>query len=640
MALLRWGEWRPDVSDYLAEYSRTIENVLPRGDGYGPAQGFAAFTGALPDQCRGFYAALKDDGSLEVFGGTATRLYILDQSDLTWTDVSKTDSAAMDLSGAAASAYIGDMTAGGGSAASFDTDTTEAHADCSQSPSGSAGWVGVTFTTPTQVRSAVIHGSNNAGFVNSSNPATTITLYGKTGTAPANGTDGTSLGSVAFTDTADESTGRSITSSDLTTEWDHVWVNIVHEGAASIVDCAEVRLTGADNYATAAGFHWQFAQMGSILVATNQNDDVQTWTLGSSAVFSNLAGSPPKASYVTVISEHIILSGLVDEPFSIAWSARSDPTGWTAGTDGSDIQSFPDGGVVRGVAGGEFDGLVFQDNTIRRLNYVAGTFTFEISRITNDKGLRAPYSLVRAAGNTFFLSASGFEMISPSGVPVPIGKERFDRTFFEDWDDGRLHLTFGVADPQSTRVYWFYKSAGFADNDLFNRAIVWDWALERGSFIDDIQGEFAATIGQPGVTLESLDDISASIDDLELSLDDILASLGTQLAIANPDHRVGFLTGDVFEARLETPDVVMPTRVFVRKSRPITDASTVYGLVKYRQKSADLPQSSTENLMNDVGFVPHRIDTRHARFRNRIPAETEWSYSMGVDPDFVSTGQR
>jgi hypothetical protein len=283
---------------------------------------------------------------------------------------------------------------------------------------------------------------------------------------------------------------------------------------------------------------------------------------------------------------------------------------------------------------------VFQDNTIRRLNYVAGDFVFEISRITNDKGLRAPYSLVRAAGNTLFLSASGFEMISPSGVPVPIGKERFDRTFFEDWDDGRLHLTFGVADPQSTRVYWFYKSAGFADNDLFNRAIVWDWALERGSFIDDIQGEFAATIGQPGVTLESLDDISPSIDDLELSLDDILASLGTQLAIANPDHRVGFLTGDVFEARLETPDVVMPNRVFIRKVRPITDAPTVYGVVKHRQKSADLPQSSTENLMNDVGFVPHRVDTRHARFRNRIPALTEWSYSVGVDPEFVATGQR
>jgi hypothetical protein len=55
MALLAFGDFRPDVSDYEGQATRNIQNVIPRGDGYGPFPSFSAYTSALPAPCRGAF---------------------------------------------------------------------------------------------------------------------------------------------------------------------------------------------------------------------------------------------------------------------------------------------------------------------------------------------------------------------------------------------------------------------------------------------------------------------------------------------------------------------------------------------------------------------------------------------------------
>jgi hypothetical protein len=135
---------------------------------------------------------------------------------------------------------IGDMTSNGGLAAAFDGTTSQASASCAAKITASNGYVGKTLASPSAVASAMIYGSNNNGYQASANPDITVTLYGKTGAAPANGTDGTSIGSLAFTDTANESAGRAITMTDTTTVWDHVWAYIVKSGAAATFNCAEL----------------------------------------------------------------------------------------------------------------------------------------------------------------------------------------------------------------------------------------------------------------------------------------------------------------------------------------------------------------------------------------------------------------
>ena len=207
---------------------------------------------------------------------------------------------------------------------------------------------------------------------------------------------------------------------------------------------------------------WQFAQFGNLVKATNKNDPLQTYDLSSSTQFADNAGSPPQASYIAVVGRFLVLSGLSSFPFRIQWSALNDTTGWTSGVSSSDYQDFADGGIVRGVAGGEF-GTVFQDQAIRRMSYIPGSaLIFQIERVTEDLGLYAPLSIVRAGSTIFFYAGQGFYKILPGGYPEQIGRERVDRTFISDLDTTNLQLFIGASDPRSTRVFWAYKSGAGA----------------------------------------------------------------------------------------------------------------------------------------------------------------------------------
>lgn len=88
MPLIKYADYRPDVSDYMSSSSRTVLNVIPQGDGFGPHPSFSAYSQSLPAPCRGAFYALKNDGTVVTFAGTANKLYVLNNTTYQWTDVS------------------------------------------------------------------------------------------------------------------------------------------------------------------------------------------------------------------------------------------------------------------------------------------------------------------------------------------------------------------------------------------------------------------------------------------------------------------------------------------------------------------------------------------------------------------------
>ena len=144
---------------------------------------------------------------------------------------------------------------------------------------------------------------------------------------------------------------------------------------------------------------WQFRQFNNYVLAVQANANPQVFDLASPDTFIDLAGSPPQAAYADIVGRFVVLSGLTSNPFRIQWSGLNDINGadsWTPGINSSDFQDLPDGGIVRSVAGGEF-GTIFQDQAIRRMVYLPGSpLVFQIERVTQDMGLYAPYSVVRA----------------------------------------------------------------------------------------------------------------------------------------------------------------------------------------------------------------------------------------------------
>jgi hypothetical protein len=390
--------------------------------------------------------------------------------------------------------------------------------------------------------------------------------------------------------------------------------------------------------ALSSGKQWQFTQFGDNVIAVQGNTAPQTYDLSSSTAFADLGGSPPQADYVSTVGRFIVLSGLTSEPYRIQWSGLNAITTWTSGTNSSDFQDLPDGGIVRGVAGGE-SGVIFQDQAIRRMSYIPGSpLVFQIERIAQDKGLFAPYSIVRAGDTIFFHSAHGFHKIVPGGVPEQIGRERVDRTFFDDLDKTQLQVFIGAYDPRATRVFWAYKSTSGASN-LYDKIIGFDFALDRW-FQVEMSGEYLLGLSQPGITLENLDSISSSLDALEVSLDSFAVSTQPLIAQFSSEHKVGFFTGSNLQATMETSEQGTDGRtVYLNGFAPITDAATVYGSATYRPNVQTAVISTSEVLINSrTGSCDVRLSSRLTRMKARIPAATTWTYCAGVVPEIRQDG--
>lgn len=386
---------------------------------------------------------------------------------------------------------------------------------------------------------------------------------------------------------------------------------------------------------------WQFVQFNNFIISVQKNVAPQVYDLTSSTAFADLGGSPPQASYIAVVNRFVVLCGLASpNVYRLQWSGLNATTTWTSGVSQSDFQDLADGGIVRGVAGGEF-GVIFQDQSIRRLTYAPGSpYVFSIDRISMDDGLLAPYSAINAGDRVFFLSPQGFKMIVPGGYPTPIGKEKVDRTFFNDVDTANLQLVIAAHEPKTTRVYWTYKSLSGSSN-LFDKILCYDWIIDRWTTITQ-SGEFLTSMSVPGITLEGVDAAFGSdLDTLTIaSLDAISSATTPKLAGVDSTHSFGYFTGSNLEAIMETPEQGGDgRRIRVRGFRPVSDATSVYGSISSRDTAQAVQTYGTEVSVNSVGVCPFNIDTRYARGRVRIPAAETWTYAAGIEPDVATGGK-
>jgi hypothetical protein len=369
---------------------------------------------------------------------------------------------------------------------------------------------------------------------------------------------------------------------------------------------------------------------------------LQVFDLSSATAFAIGLGSPPQAAYISVVGSFLVLSGLLSQPYRIQWSGLNSfnaSASWTSGINSSDFQDFPDGGIVRGVAGGEF-GTIFQDQAMRSMSYIVGSpVIFQIERITQDMGLYAPYSIIRAGSTIFFYAGQGFYKIDPGQLPVQIGRERVDRTFLTDLDKGNLQLFMGAADPRNTRVYWAYKSVSGTVGQ-YDKILGYDRILDR-FFQLSMSGEYLLGISQTGLTLENLDSISSSIDALAVSLDSFATAVQPQISQFS-GRMLGFFTGTNLEATMESSEQGTDgQRLTVKGFRPITDSPTVFGSISYRDTQAVAPIIGNEvGLSSRTGRCDMMRDSRYVRFKVRIPTATNWTFCAGIEPDTTTNGSQ
>jgi hypothetical protein len=329
---------------------------------------------------------------------------------------------------------------------------------------------------------------------------------------------------------------------------------------------------------------WSFAQFNDKIIACQPNDDVQVFDIDTDTAFADLGGSPPRAAYVSVVNRFLVLSGLASNANRIQWSGLNAITTWTSGTTYSDFQDLPDGGNVLGVVGGEF-GVILQESSVRRMIFSPGSdIVFQIDRLSRELGAAHPYQIVDASGRVFFFANKGFYSIDGSGSMTPIGRERVDRTFLEDYDATDHSLLQAAADPRSNRVFFAYKSKTNAQTTM-DKGLVYDYILDRWSPVT-LEAEVITSLAKPGITLEGL----ATIGSRAISG---TADNGSGLIRLTVSSTTGWATGDIKN---------------VAGVGGTTEANGTWTITVVNGTTIDLQGSTYTNAWTSGGYVEGSLD--------------------------------
>lgn len=389
-------------------------------------------------------------------------------------------------------------------------------------------------------------------------------------------------------------------------------------------------------YTTDTNQKWRFTQFGNVIIGANGTAKLQGFNVNSSTLFADLSADAPEARYVTVVRDFVV-SGYINSatvrPNRVQWSALGDESSWAvSATTQADYQDIPDGGAVVGVTGGEF-GLVLMDRSIHRMSYVGSPLVFQFDNISRNLGCFEANSIIQYSGTTFFLSDDGFYACDGQQV-IPIGNEKVNRYFFDDADQGTLHLMSAAVDPYRKLVVWSYASN---DSATPNKLIIYNFQTQKWtSGTTDV--DRIATSSTPTVTLEGLD-VYGTLETIETSFDSRLW-LGGKLQFAGVrDAKIITFSGAPMTATIETGDIEVPGATSaITMAKPIVDNGSADIALVSRRLLNQAVVFGTQTVADAENRVSIRGVGRYHRLQ--LTPTGDWKTTVGVDIDLNGLGSR
>lgn len=396
----------------------------------------------------------------------------------------------------------------------------------------------------------------------------------------------------------------------------------------------------ATSYAANTTNRWSFEQFGDYVIAVDINDNPQYFHLGVSATFIDLPGSPPKAAFVKAWGDFLCLMQTATNANRVHWSALNDITGWTPGTNNSDFQDFPEGGVVQGSSRAT-NPLVFMERAIYLATFVPGSsIIFSFIKIHDGRGAKSPYSIATSGETTFFADEGSFFQIGSDGSLTDIGFEKISRTIFSQLAGGNIATIIGAIDPFYSRVYWTMDLTGAGMDAAI---LVYDFLLTRWTIANQVNtGIFSAETA--GYTLEGLDAVSSSLDALPYSLDSKAWQGGAPvLAAFDATYKMGFFSGANKQAILTTTEKgdIAGGITLISSMYPVVDNNNCTMAIGSRMKRGDAVVWTSEiSPTADTGRYDQLNAARFQAARVTIPAGEIWSHAQGVEIDAKPVGKR
>jgi hypothetical protein len=327
---------------------------------------------------------------------------------------------------------------------------------------------------------------------------------------------------------------------------------------------------------------------------------------------------------------------------AVQWSALNNINGWLPGIDQSDIQSFPDGGRVTGLVGGQY-AIIFQETAIRRGTYVGPDLIFQFDAISTERGCAASGSIASYQQLVFFLAADGFFLLSGGEAERPIGDQKIDSWFWANVNESHLHRISAGID-SSRKLYLVAFPSANSATGAPDTLLIYNWTIDRWSRAEVGVDILCRMMNKLGETLDSLDAIYPNLDVMPLSLDSVLLS-GSPLAKLGAfgfDKRMAFFEGGNLAAEIDSVEAQATPggRTFVGAIRPIVDGGSLSVRVGTRERTNDPVAWSMDVAQNAVGSCLIRSSARYHRARLKIAADGRWSHAQGIDVEAVQEGTR
>jgi hypothetical protein len=378
---------------------------------------------------------------------------------------------------------------------------------------------------------------------------------------------------------------------------------------------------------------WKFAQFGDTVIAANNVNKLQAWTLGSSTAFADLAAAAPVAKYVTVVRDFVVAASLDGgtNANKVQWSDINDETDWTSGNASqSDFQIIPDGGNITGITGGEF-GLIMMERAIVRMTYIGSPFFFQFDTISKSLGCVEGNSVTKYGNTTYFLGDDGFYSCDGTNI-VPIGNEKIDRWFLANSNPSKLDTMSATVDPIRKIVVW-----NFLDNFGQRQLLIYNWQVQKWSYADT-DTNYVAYAATAGLTLEALD-LYGTIDSLTTSLDDALWAGGKLLFAGAKADKIVTFTGASSTANISTGDIGSESTSIITLARPVIDNGSANVAVASRTLLNQVPTYGDYVSADSENRVSLRSGGKYHRL-SIVPTGSQWSNAIGIDIEITGQGTR
>jgi hypothetical protein len=386
---------------------------------------------------------------------------------------------------------------------------------------------------------------------------------------------------------------------------------------------------------------WRFVQFGDAVIAAGGiGETPQSFTLGSSSVFADLAGSPPKADFIAVVRDFVwtanIDTGSGRLPFRCYWSGFNDPTSWTSGTNQSDFQDLPDSGAITGLVGGEY-ATVLTEKAIFRATYTGPPLIWQFDKVVADRGCAFKESVCNVGQTVFYLASDGFYAFNGQSA-APIGSEKVNEFFLNDFDSNYDYRMSASVDPINEVAMWSYTSTQSPSGQP-DKIIIYNYTLNKWS-LAEVEADLLSPIFSSGYTVDALDNLSATVDGISIQLDSRFFKGGQYFFGGAFGNKIYSFTGAPLAATIETSEAPLSlgknsviTRVY-----PYYEEGDVTMQIGTRNAQSATPVFTSAAAPNDAGFVPFRSQGRY--HRARLSLSGGWSKAIGVDIEARGIGTR